>query len=47
MGGVGAKADSAWQVWAQMQMSPMMGELNGNEFDMRGLSELTSLLKGE
>ena len=31
----------------EQELAKMTGELNGNEFDMQGLSELTSLLKGE
>ncbi|CAD6366070.1 hypothetical protein SHEWT2_00733 [Shewanella hafniensis] len=31
----------------ERELAEMMGELTGNEFDMAGLSELTSLLKGE
>ncbi len=31
----------------EQELAEMMGELTGNEFDMLGLSELTSLLKGE
>ncbi|WON77435.1 type I restriction-modification system subunit M [Serratia sp. UGAL515B_01] len=31
----------------EQQLAQMMGELTGNEFDLRGLAELTSLLKGE
>lgn len=30
----------------EKELSGMVGELTGNEFDMQGLSELTSLLKG-
>ena len=30
----------------EQELADMMGELNGNEFDMQGLAELTSLLKG-
>ncbi|WP_425640644.1 type I restriction-modification system subunit M [Marinomonas gallaica] len=31
----------------EIGLADMMGELTGNEFDMQGLAELTSLLKGE
>ena len=31
----------------EQELAQMMGELTGNEFDMQGLAELTSLLKGE
>lgn len=31
----------------EQELAEMMGELTGNEFDMQGLAELTSLLKGE
>jgi type I restriction enzyme M protein len=31
----------------EQELADMMGELTGNEFDMQGLAELTSLLKGE
>lgn len=31
----------------EQALAEMMGELTGNEFDMHGLAELTSLLKGE
>lgn len=31
----------------QQELAEMMGELTGNEFDLQGLAELTSLLKGE
>ncbi|WP_193161607.1 type I restriction-modification system subunit M [Microbulbifer hainanensis] len=31
----------------EQDLSEMLGELTGNEFDMQGLAELTSLLKGE
>jgi len=31
----------------EQKLTRMMGELTGDEFDMRGLAELTSLLKGE
>ncbi|EPV5066199.1 type I restriction-modification system subunit M [Klebsiella pneumoniae] len=31
----------------EQELAVMMGELTGNEFDMQGLAELTSLLKGE
>jgi len=31
----------------EQELAHMMGELTGNEFDLQGLSELTSLLKGE
>jgi len=31
----------------EQELSDMMGELTGNEFDLKGLNELTSLLKGE
>lgn len=30
----------------EQELADMMGELTGNEFDMQGLNELTSLLKG-
>ena len=30
----------------EIELAQMMGELTGNEFDMQGLNELTSLLKG-
>lgn len=30
----------------EKELATMMGELTGNEFDLRGLSELTNLLKG-
>jgi type I restriction enzyme M protein len=30
----------------EQELAEMMGELTGNEFDMQGLAELTSLLKG-
>ncbi|WP_373937687.1 hypothetical protein L0990_11030 [Vibrio kanaloae] len=30
----------------EQELADMMGELTGNEFDMQGLAELTSLLKG-
>lgn len=30
----------------EQELSQMMGELTGNEFDMQGLAELTNLLKG-
>ncbi|MGX9539521.1 type I restriction-modification system subunit M [Shewanella sp. A22] len=30
----------------EQELAEMMGELTGNEFDMQGLTELTSLLKG-
>ena len=31
----------------EQELAQMMGKLTGNEFDMQGLAELTSLLKGE
>lgn len=31
----------------EQELAEMLGELTGNEFDMQGLAELTSLLKGE
>ncbi|WP_412494901.1 type I restriction-modification system subunit M [Shewanella algae] len=31
----------------EQELADMMGELTGNEFDIQGLAELTSLLKGE
>ena len=31
----------------EQELAEVMGELTGNEFDMQGLAELTSLLKGE
>jgi type I restriction enzyme M protein len=31
----------------EIALAQMMGELNGNDFDQRGLNELTNLLKGE
>lgn len=31
----------------EQELAEMMGELTGNEFDLQGLAELTSLLKGE
>ncbi len=31
----------------EQELAAMMGELTGNEFDRQGLTELTSLLKGE
>ncbi|ANB21524.1 type I restriction endonuclease subunit M [Alteromonas stellipolaris] len=31
---------------SEQELAQMMGELTGNEFDMQGLAELTSLLKG-
>ncbi|EKN6164070.1 type I restriction-modification system subunit M, partial [Yersinia enterocolitica] len=31
----------------EQELAQMMSELTGNEFDMRGLNELTRLLKGE
>lgn len=31
----------------EQELADMLGELTGNEFDMQGLAELTSLLKGE
>lgn len=31
----------------EKELAQMMGELTGNEFDLQGLAELTSLLKGE
>ena len=31
----------------ERELAVIMGELTGNEFDMQGLAELTSLLKGE
>lgn len=31
----------------EQELAGMMGELTGNEFDIQGLAELTSLLKGE
>lgn len=31
----------------EQELADMMGELTGNEFDLQGLAELTSLLKGE
>lgn len=31
----------------EQELAEMLGELAGNEFDMQGLAELTSLLKGE
>lgn len=31
----------------EQELAEMLGELTGNEFDMEGLAELTSLLKGE
>jgi type I restriction enzyme M protein len=30
----------------EIDLAQMMGELTGNEFDLQGLAELTSLLKG-
>ena len=30
----------------EQELADMMGELTGNEFDMQGLNEITSLLKG-
>ncbi|MEQ6345443.1 type I restriction-modification system subunit M [Vibrio cyclitrophicus] len=32
---------------SENELADMMGQLKGNEFDMQGLAELTSLLKGE
>ena len=31
----------------EQELAQMIGELTGNEFDMQGLGELASLLKGE
>lgn len=31
----------------EQELAEIMGQLTGNEFDMQGLAELTSLLKGE
>ncbi len=31
----------------EQELADMMGELTGNEFDLQGLAELTSMLKGE
>jgi type I restriction enzyme M protein len=31
----------------EQELAEMLGELTGNDFDMQGLIELTSLLKGE
>lgn len=31
----------------EKELADMMGELTGNKFDMQGLTELASLLKGE
>ena len=31
----------------EQELAEMLSELTGNEFDMQGLAELTSLLKGE
>ena len=31
----------------EQELAQMIGELTGNEFDMQGLDELASLLKGE